>query len=241
MCILIMNSVPIAPFFKRELKNPILYVILFLSVISGGSIIYSIEYLNGPFRLDNIYAMFATISELGIVLLAVNILGQEYQSKTINNILVSGYQFSKIILSKLVVFLIFSIIIGLVSYGEVAIYARLFNRSFNELQLVENLVSAYFIYGFFTATFSMLISVVSKSYSKALISIFLIISFMPTIISFFPHTPFFNKLVSLIPFSFMNDRFAFANFNGKEILVMLIWGCICYLLTVFSLNKHGNS
>ena len=122
-------------FLKKDIFRVSLPIFWGLSLISGFSIIWSKNYLSGPFRVDNIYAMFSTISSFMLMYLSVSLFGKEFQYKTINMIRISNRSPLEIIIRKLIVMVVAGLITSLLSFLEVLVEQLYFGHT--EVNLIN--------------------------------------------------------------------------------------------------------
>ena len=138
-------------FLQQDICKLSTTILLLLSLISGFSIIYSRNYLSGPFRVDNIYAMYSTISNFLLIFMAVNLLGKEFKFQTINLIRISGRTAEEIVFRKLFVMVTLSLLSAMLVFLEVFIFEFLIfkNSSIDIIRMGIDLLRSYLIYGVF--------------------------------------------------------------------------------------------
>lgn len=237
---------------KNKIKNSILFlnqdicrwstfILLFLSLVSGFSIIYSRNYLSGSFRVDNIYAMYSTISNFLLIFMAVNLFGKEFQYKTINMIKISNKSGEEIILRKLFVMLFLSSITALLVFFEIFIFEYLiYNNSEIELfKIGINLVKSYLLYGAFLFIIGSILVMIIKNTLYSFVSLLLLLRIGVTVMNILGNFKLTSRLIPFVPLSFVENSFYFANYTLKESMVLILWSGIFLFILVFMYKKRG--
>lgn len=218
-------------FLKQDIFKLSTLVFVFLALVSGGSIIFSREFFNAEFRIDNIYAMYATISEFLLMFVAVNLFGKEFRHGTINMIRVSKRSYGEILVRKLLIMVVLSILVAACAFIEVELYAIIFSHDINSWEIARNLLIAYCIYGVFLFALATPIVMMLKNTLSSFITVLVIVSFSPMIMNILSGNSITKKMTSFIPFSFIRNTFSFAGFNLKQIIITLVWSGILLVIS----------
>ena len=227
-------------FLKKDIFRVSLPIFWVLSLLSGFSIIYSREYLSGPFRVDNIYAMFSTISSFMLMYLAVSLFGKEFQYKTINMIRISNRSPLEIILRKLMVMIVVGLLTSLLAFFEVLAEQLYFGHTDVSLtSLLGKLTLSYFVYCLFLFSIGSIIVFFLKNTLFSFIFILLFLRIGVTFMNILSNFPIMRPLVQYIPLSFAENSFSFANYTGKQTLVLVLWSLIFLSFTPRIYKKRG--
>lgn len=226
-------------FLKQDIFKLSTVVFWLLSLLAGASIIFSIEYLGGSFRIDNVYAMFTTISEWLILFCAVNLFGKEFYYKTINMIRISNKSHVEILARKWITMMTICVLTALVSFIEVAVYSKVFERDIDIVMLGGRLVLAYCIYGTFLYAFATPIVMLIKNTLYSFMVLFIALAIVPMLLSILSGLGASYSVMKLIPFTFMRDSFSFARYSGSQIAVMVVWSVLLLVLSHTLLKKKG--
>lgn len=225
---------------KKDLNVVLTCIFIVLSAVSGGSVIFSILKLNGDFRINNIYAMYAYISKLAVMFLPVVIWGMEFKNNTINQLRLSKRNITSIYVYKFIAYLIDLIVIMLVSFFEVLSYGAITKVDINAMNLFGNMMLAYFLYGFFYFGIGCCFVFTLKDMTKSIIGV-LILYFCAgmacNIIAGIGENV--GNIVKYIPFSYAEDAFSFACFNLKQAISILIFAVVTNGIAVVLLKKRG--
>lgn len=227
-------------FMKKDLKSYSIIIFLLLSLISGGTIILSIQSLNGSFRTDNIYAMYAYISRLFLMFFPVILWGTEFSNRTINLIKISGKNMITIYFMKFITYFVGVLIFMIFSYIEVWIYGAIFKVEIQLFKLLKNMFLAYVLYGFFLYGLGSLISMIVKNTTKSLIIIFLTNFFAVILCNILTQIGgILKKITEYIPFSYAENAFSFSSYSISQTINMLIYGVILNIIGCWLLQKRG--
>lgn len=226
-------------FLRQDIFKLSTFVLIILALVSGGSIIYSREFLGGSFRIDNIYAMYATISELLLMFTATNLFGKEFHYKTINMIRVSKRSCMEIIARKLIAMMTLSILAATCAFIELELYALIFNHDIDAFRIARDLFIAYCVYGIFLFTMATPIVIILKNTFSSFVTVLVIVSFSPIIINILSGISILKEFINFIPFSFMRNAFSFAKFDWSQIIIILIWSCILLVISHKLLKDKG--
>ena len=228
-------------FLRQDICKWSTLILLFLSFASGFSIIYSRNYLSGPFRVDNIYAMYSTISNFLLMFMAVNLFGKEFQYKTINLIKISGRTAKEIILRKFFVMLTLSLLSGLLVFLEIFVFEFLLfkNTNINIVEIGLKLIWSYLLYGAFLFLMGSIIVIHFKNTLYSFISLLLGLRIGVTIMNIMNNFETTAKYTSYIPLSFAEKSFFFANYTTKQSLVLLSWSLLLLFILVMVYKKRG--
>lgn len=226
-------------FLKQDVFRLSTFIFWILSIISAGSIIFSIEYLGGNFSIHNVYAMFTTISEWLILFCAVNLFGREYQFKTINMIRVSNKNFTEILLRKWMIMMIICVLTAFISLIEVVAYAVIFGHEIDLIQLTGRLLLAYCIYGGFVFLFATTLVTLIKNTLYTFIVTLVSLVFIPVIINIISIINISLNISNFIPFCFMRNSFSFACFSRKQVAIMVVWSILLFVISNMLLKKKG--
>ena len=218
-------------FMKQDICTLSNVVLIMLSLISGGSIIYSMEFLKGDFRIDNIYAMYATISELFLMYAAANMFGKEFHYRTINMMRVSKKSCAEILIRKLVTMVILSEIVGMFAFAELQVYGIVFNHKIESANIFKNIAVAYWGYGLFLFALATLVVMIVKSTLTTFISVIVLVSLSPIFMNILANFKTTEKLLEYIPFGFMRDAFAFAKYDTKQVFVLIAWSAALLVIS----------
>lgn len=225
---------------KKDLNLVLTCIFIVLSAVSGGSVIFSILKLNGDFRIDNIYAMYAYISKLAVMFLPVVIWGMEFKNGTINQLRLSKRNITSIYVYKFMAYLIDLIVIMLVSFFEVLIYCAITKVNINAVNLFGNMMLAYFVYGFFYFGIGCCFVFALKDMTKSIIGVLILYfcsGMVCNIIAGIGKSV--ENIVKYIPFSYAEDAFSFACFNLKQVISILIFAILTNEIAVLLLKKRG--
>lgn len=235
-----MSNSSLSIFIKKDLNNYMILVFLLLAFLSGGTIIFSIQKLGGSFRVDNIYAMYAYLSRIFIMFFPVILWGSEFSNRTINLIRISKRDFKSIYLIKHFIYLITVFIFASGAFIEVFIYGLTFGIDIDSIILFRNIMTAYMLYGFFSYGLASLVCMLLRDTTKGLIVVFLI-NFLSSIVcnllSQMGET--IQKILNVIPFSYAESAFSFANFTISQSIYILIAGFILNIVGCMLLEKRG--
>lgn len=226
-------------FFVQDICKPSILVLLILSFLAGFSIIYARQNLEGTYRVENIYAMFSTISDFLLIFMAVNLLGKEFQSKAINMIRVSNRSDVEIIVRKLLVMIGASIIIALVAFCQIAIEYYLYGTHLNLLKILGQLVSSYVLYGIFLFDLGSILVLLIKNTLYSFVALLLTLRIGVTIMNIISNIDATKVLVEYIPLSFAENAFYFANYSSKQILIMICWEIALSVLLSIIFKQRG--
>ncbi|MCJ1970192.1 ABC transporter permease [Pseudolactococcus carnosus] len=227
-------------FLKKDIFRVSLPIFWGLSLISGFSIIWSKNYLSGPFRVDNIYAMFSTISSFMLMYLSVSLFGKEFQYKTINMIRISNRSPLEIIIRKLIVMVVAGLITSLLSFLEVLVEQLYFGHTeVNLINLLGRLTLSYFVYCLFLFSVGSIIVFLLKNTLFSFICILLFLRIGVTFMNILSNFSTMRSFVQYIPLSFAETSFSFANYTGKQMLVMVLWSFVFLSLTPLIYKKRG--
>lgn len=216
-------------------------ILLFLSLTSGFSIIYSRNYLSGPFRVDNIYAMYSTISNFLLIFMAVNLFGKEFHYKTINLIRISGRSAKEIVFRKLFVMIILSLITALLVFLELVIFEILLfnNSSIDIIEIGADLLKSYILYGVFLFLIGSILVFLLKNTLYSFICLLLVLRLGVTVMNIMGNFETTAKLTPYIPLSFAENSFYFANYTVKQSVVLLVWSTMLLPILMFVYKKRG--
>lgn len=228
-------------FLKQDICKWSTLILLFLSLTSGFSIIYSRNYLSGPFRVDNIYAMYSSIANFLLIFMAVSLFGKEFQYKTINLIRISGRSAREIILRKFFVMLILSLLSSILVFLEILVF-EFFLFKHIDIDIVEiglKLIWSYLLYGAFLFIMGSIIVTYFKNTLYSFIFLLLVLRIGITIMNIMNIFEITAKYTSYIPLSFAENSFFFANYTTKQSLVLLIWSVLLFFILVMVYKKRG--
>lgn len=226
-------------FAKQDIFRLSTFVFWMLSLLSGGSIIFSIEFLGGDFSIDNVYAMFTTISEWLILFCAVNLFGKEFYYKTINMIRVSNKSYAEILARKWITMMIMCVLTAFVSLIEVVAYSVVFGREIDLMNLAGRMLLAYCIYGTFLFSLATPIVTLIKNTLYTFIVLFVSLSFVPLLLNIISIIKSSVNINKFIPFTFMRASFSFASYSGSQVAIMAVWSMILLLISHMLLKKKG--
>lgn len=226
-------------FFVQDTCKLSTLILLILSFLAGFSIIYARQNLGGPYRVENIYAMFSTISDFLLIFLAVNLLGKEFQSKAINMIRVSNRSDLEIIVRKLLVMVGSSVIIALVAFSQVAIEYYIYGTNLNLLSLLGHLVISYVLYGIFLFDLGSILVLLIKNTLYSFIALLLTLRLGVAVMNIISNIDATKALVEYIPLSFAENAFYFANYSSKQILIMICWEIALTVLLPIMFKQRG--
>lgn len=235
-----MNNNCALGFIKKDLNLFINIIFIVLSSLSGGTIIFSLLKLNGDFRVDNIYAMYAFVAKLIVMFLPVVIWGVEFKSGTINLLQISNKNMVTICFYKFVTYLIDIFTIMFISYLEVMCYVKIAHVDMQAMELLKSMAEGYFLYGAFYFGLSCVIVFLFKDMTKSLIAVLLIYfcgNLGCNLIAHMSTTAY--KIVEIIPFSYAEDAFSFANFTGKQAINIGIYAVILNIVAIALAKKRG--
>ena len=222
-------------FLQQDICKLSTVILLLLSLISGFSIIYSRNYLSGSFRVDNIYAMYSTISNFLLIFMAVNLLGKEFKFKTINLIRISGRTAEEIVFRKLFVMVILSLLSALLVFLEVFIFEFLIfkNSSMDVIRIGIDLLRSYLLYGVFLFLVGSILVLFLKNILYSFIALLLGLRLGVTVMNIMGNFEATAKLTPYIPLSFVENSFYFAKYTVKQSIVILL------LILVVVYKKRG--
>lgn len=226
-------------FFVQDTCKLSTLILLILSFLAGFSIIYARQNLGGPYRVENIYAMFSTISDFLLIFLAVNLLGKEFQSKAINMIRVSNRSDLEIIVRKLLVMVGSSVIIALVAFSQVAIEYYIYGTNLNLLSILGHLVISYVLYGIFLFDLGSILVLLIKNTLYSFIALLLTLRLGVAVMNIISNIDATKALVKYIPLSFAENAFYFANYSSKQILIMICWEIVLTVLLPIMFKQRG--
>ncbi|KST94214.1 hypothetical protein [Lactococcus lactis] len=227
-------------FLKQDIFRFITFIFIVLSLLSGGSIVYSKEYLAGSFRVDNIHAMFATIFNFLLIFMAVNLFGKEFSNKTINLIRTSGRGSVEVILRKSFAMVILGAVATFFSFVEVAFDQIIYKHSeTNLVQLLFRLLLSYSIYSIFLFVLGSLIVFFFKSSLLSFVFLLLFLKIGVTIMNILANFDVTSNLVKYFPLSFAEESFYFSNFTFKQTLVMIVWSLIMLSILPYIYERRG--
>lgn len=227
-------------FLKQDTVKISTFILLFLSLVSGFSIIFSRQYLSGPFQVDNIYAMFSTISDFMLMFVAVNLFGKEFQYRTINMIRISGRSSSEIILRKLLVMVLLSIATALLAFGEVVVEQLYFNLSeVDFVKLGVQLILSYLVYSIFLFALGSWLVFYLKSTLYSFISLLLVLRIGVTVMNILANFDTTSFIVRYIPLSFAENSFYFANYTTEQYIIILLWSGVMLAFLPRLYQKRG--
>ncbi|WEV45339.1 ABC transporter permease [Streptococcaceae bacterium ESL0687] len=227
-------------FLKKDICKLSIPIFWMLSLISGFSIIYSREYLGGPFRVDNIYAMFSTFSIFLIIYLSVSLFGTEFQYKTINMIRISNRSPLEIILRKLTVMLIVSLVTSLIAYSEVLIQQLYYGHNeINLVNLLSRITSSYLFFGLFLFSIGTIVVLYLKNTLFSFIFVLLFLRLGAMIVNILGNFSELRSFIEYVPFTFAENAFSFASYTGKQALIMIIWSLILLAFTPILYKQRG--
>ncbi|WEV60839.1 ABC transporter permease [Streptococcaceae bacterium ESL0729] len=227
-------------FLRKDVCKLSIPIFWMLSLISGFGIIYSREYLGGPFRVDNIYAMFSTFSIFLILYLSVSLFGVEFQYKTINMIRISNRSPLEIILRKLAVMLIVSLVTSLIAYFEVLIQQLYYGHDeVNLVNLLGHITASYLIFGLFLFSIGTIVVLYLKNTLFSFIFVLLFLRIGVAIMNILGNFSELRSFIEYIPLTFAENAFSFANYTGKQALVMIVWSLILLAFTPLIYKKRG--
>ena len=226
-------------FFVQDTCKLSTLILLILSFLAGFSIIYARQNLGGPYRVENIYAMFSTISDFLLIFLAVNLLGKEFQSKAINMIRVSNRSDLEIIVRKLLVMVGSSVIIALVAFSQVAIEYYIYGTNLNLLSILGHLVISYVLYGIFLFDLGSILVLLIKNTLYSFIALLLTLRLGVAVMNIISNIDATKALVKYIPLSFAENAFYFANYSSKQILIMICWEIALTVLLPIMFKQRG--
>lgn len=228
-------------FLQQDICKLSTVILLLLSLISGFSIIYSRNYLSGSFRVDNIYAMYSTISNFLLIFMAVNLLGKEFKFKTINLIRISGRTAEEIVFRKLFVMVILSLLSALLVFLEVFIFEFLIfkNSSMDVIRIGIDLLRSYLLYGVFLFLVGSILVLFLKNILYSFIALLLGLRLGVTVMNIMGNFEATAKLTPYIPLSFIENSFYFAKYTVKQSIVLVIWSVLLLLILVVVYKKRG--
>ena len=227
-------------FFRQDVLKLSTFILLFLALLSGFSIIYSIEYLSGSFSVANIYAMFSTISNFLLIFLSVNLFGKEFRYKSINMIRISSRSAEEIIFRKLFVMIATALLTAFIVFLEVLFYKFFFHHTdMDTLRVFTSLVLSYSVYSVFLFLVGSLLVFFLKNTLSSFISLLLILRLGVATMNILSNFKLTSQLVKYIPLSFIEQSFYFANYTTEEFMIILIWSVILLLFLVKIYKKRG--
>lgn len=226
-------------FIKQDIFKLSTFAFWLLSLLSGATIIFSLECLGGNFSIDNVYAMFSTISEWLILFVAANLFGKEFYYKTINMIRISNKRDIEILARKWITMMMICVLTALVSFIEVAVYSKVFGRDIDIAMLGGRLVLAYCLYGTFIFAFATPIVILVKNTLYAFLVLFVTVAIAPMLLSILSGVGISDSVMKCIPFTFMRDSFSFARYSGNQIAIMAVWSVLLLILSHTLLKKKG--
>ncbi len=226
-------------FFVQDTCKLSTLILLILSFLAGFSIIYARQNLGGPYRVENIYAMFSTISDFLLIFLAVNLLGKEFQSKAINMIRVSNRSDLEIIVRKLLVMVGSSVIIALVAFSQVVIEYYIYGTNLNLLSILGHIVISYVLYGIFLFDLGSILVLLIKNTLYSFIALLLTLRLGVPVMNIISNIDATKALVEYIPLSFAENAFYFANYSSKQILIMICWEIALTVLLPIIFKRRG--
>lgn len=198
------------------------------------------ENLGGSFRVDNIYAMYSTLSEMFLMYLAVYILGVEFQMKTINFLRISGHHPFKVYLSKFIAFECAAVIFGVVAWIEMFAYKMFYQNSLDAINLAWKLLGSYMLYGFLVFMVATLIVLIFKQAMQALFTTILFMILSQSILAILGQVEGFKRILPYIPFTFVRSSFSFASFTGKQVACVLIWCMAMFGINYYLFRRRGH-
>lgn len=234
-----MNSKQKILFFVQDTCKLSTLILLIISFLAGFSIIYARQNLGGAYRVENIYAMFSTISDFLLIFMAVDLLGKEFQSKAINMIRVSNRSDVEIIVRKLLVMVGSSVIIALVAFSQVAIEYYIYGTNVNLISILGHLVTSYVLYGIFLFDLGSVLVLLIKNTLYSFIALLLILRLGVPVMNIISNIGATKALVEYIPLSFAENAFYFANYSSKQILIMLCWEIALTVLLPIMFRQRG--
>ena len=235
-----MNNNFATEIIKKDLNVVLTCIFIVLSAVSGGSIIFSLLKLNGDFRVDNIYAMYAYISKLAVMFLPIIIWGMEFKNNTINQLRLSKRNLTSIYVYKFVAYLIDLTVIMLISFFEVLSYGAIAKVDISTNELFGNMMLAYFLYGFFYFGIGCCFVFTLKDMTKSIIGILILYFCSGMTCNMIARMgASIGNIVKYIPFSYAEDAFYFACFNMKQVISILIFAILTNIIAVVLLKKRG--
>ncbi|CAM3027374.1 ABC transporter permease [Lactococcus hircilactis] len=226
-------------FFRQDIMRLRLFIFIVLSFLSGASIIYSSEYLGGGFRVDNVYAMFSTISEFYLMYTASDLFGREFNYKTINLIRISGRGSLEILFRKLLCMESATVIVGGVSWLQMVGYNVVFSKEINLVKLLGSLITAYLLYGLFLFSIGIVIGILLKKTVYTFITILITFSLVPLLIKLLGSIDFLSSFIKYFPFTFVRNSFSFAVFNRGQIISLIIYSVILLIIANVLYTRKG--
>lgn len=235
-----MSNNYVKSFIKKDFNVSILGLFVILSALSGGTIIFSLLQMDGNFRVDNIYAMYAYLSRLFVMFFPVLVWGSEFRNGTINLIRISGKCVEGIYASKYLTYLFSIVILMIVSFAEVVCYGKITDVSVNSMQLLGNMSIAYFIYGLFFFGLGSVITVLCKDTTKSMITLFLVEFCGSLVCSILGQVnDGVRAILEFCPFSYAESAFSFANFSVGQIANISIIAVVLNIVAIVLLKRRG--
>lgn len=227
-------------FLKSVIVKSSVCIFLILSLFLSGGVIYSIENLGGPFQVENIYAVFSTVSNFLLIFAAINAFGREFRYKTINQIRISGRSSIDIIVRKLLAIEVLAVLTGMVSFAEVAFYKFYFNHPHIDLfEIFGNLISSYLVYTLFLFALGSVITLFLKNSLYSFIALFVTLRIGATIMKGVNNFEFMGNVTEYIPLSFVENAFSFASYTPEQYVVTTIWSVVLIALLPILYHKRG--
>ncbi|RIN36944.1 hypothetical protein BU068_02730 [Staphylococcus succinus] len=224
----------------KQLSNIYIYIGIFISMIMGGGIIYSIHSLNGPFDFQNVIGLYSSIIIIVSGIFSAKLFAMDLQYGVIQVLFSDKKARKNYVIVKFIISLIFGIII---SIGCMLVY--ILNGIVNNQNLSMKIIALIFIhYIIFSAFYSILIHFISLFIKKAIplfIITLLLILVIPNIVSMvlkIPNLPnYIVEIIINIPLYSLPINIGFIEMSLSQILITVSVTVLLLIVTYSYINK----
>lgn len=225
---------------SRLFSNIYLYIGLLASLLFGGGIVYSIYVLNGPFNPNNVSGLFSNVSILALGLMCMNIVTRDLRTEVHQLIMINEKNRKLFVITRLILSVALSLTFS-IALSLLLGFNYLLNKQGIDFLLISHIFIDYILFGMFFTSMFLTISLYYKNILGLTTLSFIIIMFLPGIISLFlsiPNIPEILKVImTYIPIFSLTSKIASLSMNNWEILIALISSLLLYSWSFFNISK----
>lgn len=229
-------------FLRQELFTKGSFVLLAITLLAGGAIIFSDVYADTHMGAQAIVAAYTTLADIYLIYFSVVSFGKEFQYRTINMIRSSRLSGSEVIIRKVLDGVVLSVALATFLLGELALYKYVFHHPEVDFRhFAKFLYANFIIYGVFIYALANLVIFFVKNILGSFLSVYFGLPLLTFLTAYFhDFDNVFGKAMKYVPFEYVRGKFDHGLvYTSHEFWVLLVWtvGLVALLPLVY--KKKG--
>lgn len=228
--------------YKKVIERPGIYIGMLLSTLYSAAILTQAVQYPKLFQSKHVYAFFASIAGIVILIYAGKTMAEEFRYRTSTSIFVKVSSRSIIVFSKLIGLCLIGLTFALLNTLLVTIAKILLNNNVSFFSICWDLLKVcfvYLVYTFCVGSFGILISIISFNIVASIVaSLGCFYFFSSTAELFAQKFNILKMILSAFPFYSATPTLTYFSFGKIEIISLVISGVVFALMSCAVLRKR---